>query len=130
MSIFPQRGLVQLATGASRVWKWLQRYWWVPVGFLVLLGGCILGGFLRREEGGLIVDPLRDVRDRIRENNERIDAAEAEAEMERDLEVERIEQEHAETLARLDEDQRKRAEEYRSNPRRLARWLTKLAKDQ
>jgi len=42
--------------------------------------------------------------------------------------VQRIEREHAAELEKLDEDQERRRQELRKNPKRLASWLTGLAR--
>jgi hypothetical protein len=108
---------------------WFRRWGWVPIAVVLLILGFILGGFLmRRRKGGRVSDPLSDIRNAVDENNLKIDAEIAEAQIERDRQLAKIEEKHRETLAALDEDQKKRAEQYRRNPRRLSRWLTGLAK--
>jgi hypothetical protein len=101
----------------------------VPIAVIILILGFILGGFLvRRRKGRRIVDPISDIKTAVEENNRKIDAEIMAAQIERDRELAEIEQKYKETLAALDDDQRERAERYRRNPKRLARWLTGLAK--
>ena len=108
---------------------WFRRWGWVPIAIIILILGFILGGFLvRRRKGRRIVDPISDIKTAVEENNRKIDAEIMAAQIERDRELAEIDQKYKETLAALDDDQRERAERYRRNPKRLARWLTGLAK--
>jgi len=115
----------------TKLWTWFRKWGWIPVAVLLLILGAILGGvFLRRRDGLVAVNPLRDIRKAVEDNNRKIDAELYEAALDRDRQVIEIEQEHAATLARLDEDQKARAAEYRDNPQRLSRWLNRLADEQ
>lgn len=114
----------------TKAWLWFRRWGWVPVAVLLTLIAFIIGGFLfRRSNGTIAVNPLRDIREAIDKNNRRIDAEVLQAEFVRESEIARIESEHAATIAKLNADQQQRREELRSNPRRLAQWLTKLTNE-
>jgi hypothetical protein len=115
----------------TKAWLWFRRWGWVPVAVLLTLIAFIIGGFLfRRDNGTIAVNPLRDIKKAVDKNNRRIDAELVQAEFERESEIARIENEHAATIAKLSADQQQRREELRSNPRRLAQWLTKLTNEQ
>jgi predicted Holliday junction resolvase-like endonuclease len=108
---------------------WFRRWGWVPIAIVLAILAFIAGGFIfRRRRDGRILDPLSDVRNAVEENNLRIDAEIIEAQLERDRQLAEIEARHRETLARLDEEQKKRAEQYRRDPKKLSRWLTNLAR--
>jgi Skp family chaperone for outer membrane proteins len=112
----------------TRAVVWFRRWGWIPVAVLIAVLAFAAGGFIfRRRKDGKVMDPLSDIREAVVRNNQKIDAElQAEA-IERDRRIASIEQEHAATIAALDEDQKKRAQQYRRNPDQLARWLTGLA---
>jgi Sec-independent protein translocase protein TatA len=110
----------------TKAWLWFRRWGWVPIAILLVVVAFIVGGFLFRKNGKIVINPLRDIRKAIDENNRRIDAELIQAEYDKEAEIARIEKKHADTIAKLDEDQQARREELRANPRRLARWLTNL----
>jgi flagellar biosynthesis/type III secretory pathway M-ring protein FliF/YscJ len=113
----------------KRTWLWLRRWGWVPFGFVLLVLGFLVGGFVfRRREDGKMADPLSDIKEAVQRNNEQIDAEIAAAETVRDEQIRRIEEEHQEQIATLTEDQEQRRQQLRRNPRRMARWLTNLAR--
>jgi Sec-independent protein translocase protein TatA len=110
----------------TKAWLWFRRWGWVPIAVLLVIVAFVVGGFLLRKNGKIVINPLRDIRKAIDENNRRIDAELVQAEYDKEAEIARIEKEHADTIAKLDADQQARREELRANPRRLARWLTNL----
>jgi hypothetical protein len=113
----------------TRVWTWFRRWGWIPAAVILAVLAFVLGGFLfRRREDGRILDPLTDIKDAVDRNNRHIDGEILEAEHQREEAIERIEAEHREQLEKLDEDQQRRRTELRRNPKKLARWLTNLAK--
>jgi hypothetical protein len=113
----------------TRVWTWFRRWGWIPVAVILAILAFVLGGFLfRRRPDGKILDPLSDIKDAVDRNNRRIDGEILEAEHQREEAIERIEAQHREQLERLDEDQQKRRVALRRDPKKLARWLTSLAK--
>lgn len=110
---------------------WFRRWGWIPVAIVIAILAFIAGGFIfRRRKDGRVMDPLSDIREAVERNNQKIDVELQEAAIVRDQRVAEIEQQHAETLAKLDEDQKRRAETYRRNPDRLAKWLTDLSRGQ
>jgi hypothetical protein len=108
---------------------WFRRWGWIPVAIVVAILAFAAGGFIfRRRKDGKVMDPLSDIREAVERNNKKIDTELQEAAYARDERIAEIEEEHAETIRTLTEDQKKRAESYRRNPERMARWLTNLAK--
>lgn len=53
-------------------------------------------------------------------------AEKLEAKIGRDLAVKKIEEEYRDTIAKLEEDQKKEAERLRSSPRDLSKWLARV----
>lgn len=108
---------------------WFRRWGWIPVAIVIAILAFAAGGFIfRRRKDGKVMDPLSDIREAVERNNQKIDAELQEAAYVRDQRIAEIEQQHAETIRNLTEDQKKRAEQYRRNPERMAKWLTGLAK--
>lgn len=107
---------------------WFRRWGWIPVAIVVAILAFAAGGFIfRRRKDGKVMDPLSDIREAVERNNHKIDTELQEAAYVRDQRIAEIEEQHAETIRNLTEDQKKRAEKYRRNPDRMARWLTGLA---
>lgn len=112
----------------ERAVVWFRRWGWIPVAIVIAILAFAAGGFIfRRRKDGKVMDPLSDVLEAVERNNHKIDAELQEAAYVRDQRIAEIEQQHAETIRNLTEDQKKRAEQYRRNPERMARWLTGLA---
>lgn len=113
----------------TKAYNWFRKWGWVPLGFILVVFAFILGGALfRRREDGKILDPLSDIRESIKTNNEQIDAEIEQAREVHVSQVQQIEQEHAAELEKLDDDQERRRQKLRKNPKKLARWLTGLAR--
>ncbi len=113
----------------TKAYHWLRKWGWIPLGFILLVLGFIFGGALfRRREDGKIVDPLSDIKEAVKRNDEQIDAEIEVARQNHVAEVQRIEREHSEQLEQLSEDQERRRQLLRRNPKRLASWLTGLAR--
>jgi Skp family chaperone for outer membrane proteins len=64
------------------------------------------------------------------ENNREIDIDVERARQAHVDEVQRIEREHAAALEQLNEDQERRRQQLRRNPKKLAKWLTRLAQNE
>jgi hypothetical protein len=112
----------------TRAWTWFRRWGWIPAAVILAILAFVLGGFLfRRREDGKILDPLTDIKDAVDRNNRKIDGEILEAEHRREEAIERIEAEHRAQIEKLDEQQQERRRELRRNPKKLARWLTRLA---
>jgi len=113
----------------TKIYNWFRKWGWVPLGFILLLLGFIFGGVLfRRREDGKIADPLSDIREAVKRNDEQINEEVEQARQIHIAEVQRIEREHAVQLEKLSEDQERRRQELRKNPKKLASWLTGLAR--
>jgi len=113
----------------KKTWLWLKKWGWVPVGFVILVVGFILGGFIfKKREDGTIIDPLSDLNEAINRNNEQINSELTHARDVRDQEVQRIETEYKTQIEQLNETQRNQYNEMRQNPKKAAKWLTNLAR--
>lgn len=89
----------------------------------------VLGGFLlRRREDGTVLDPISDLRGKIADNNKAIDQETEALRRAHEAEVIKIEREHEQVLQKLSQDQENRRQELRRNPKKLAKWLTGLAR--
>jgi len=113
-----------------KAWNWFRKWGWVPMGFLLLVLGFVGGGALfgRRREDGKRATPVDNIKDAIDRNNEEIDAEIEQARQQHVAEVVRIEREHQEAVAALDEEQERKRQELRRNPKKLAKWLTELSR--
>lgn len=108
----------------KKAWEWLKRNWmWVllPVGILLLL----LGIKPRPKVVGSQLHGAADAANKARAEAER-KAAEAQAA--RDAEVKRIEAEHAESIKKLTDAQKKTVEELRTDPEKLNEYLLNVGK--
>lgn len=113
----------------TKAWMWFRRWGWIPLGILFLLVSFILGGFLlNRREDGRVVGPVSDLRQKIADNNKALDSEVENLRRAHEAEVIKIEREHEQALQNLSEDQEKRRQELRRDPKKLARWLTGLAR--
>ena len=112
----------------TKAYNWFRKWGWVPLGFILLLLGFVFGGALFRRRDGKVVMPFEDIREKVAENNQRIDNEIEQARQAHIAEVQRIEREHAAELQKLSEDQERRRHELRRNPKKLAKWLTHLAR--
>ena len=126
----PCKVCAQWSLLAGKAIRKTRRWGWIPVGLLLVFLGFVAGGalFRRRDDHGRMPNPIRDLQKAIEENNQRIDAEIAVAALEHSNSIRRIEAEHADTIAQLTKDQRRRYDELRSNPTRCAKWLTRLAR--
>ena len=112
----------------TKTYNWLRKWGWIPLGFVLILLGFIFGGALFRRRDGKVITPLDDIRKSVEENNKKIDAEVEQARQAHVAEVQRIEREHAAQLEKLSEDQERRRQELRKDPKKLASWLTGLAR--
>lgn len=112
----------------TKAYIWFRKWGWVPFGFVLILLGFIFGGAIFRRRDGKIISPLEDIREKVEENNREIDIDIERAREAHVVEVQRIEREHAAQVQELTEDQERRRKELRRNPKKLARWLTRLAR--
>jgi hypothetical protein len=113
----------------KRAWLWLRRWGWVPLGFILLVLGFVAGGFIfRRKPDGTIKDPLSDIKDAVRRHDDQVDVELREAQRQKEEQIRQIEQEHAAEIAKLTAEQEAKRDELRRNPKKLARWLTNLAR--
>ena len=112
----------------TKAWNWFRKWGWIPLGFLLILVGFIVGGALFRRRDGKVITPLDDIRDAMQRHNDEIDT---EVEVARQVHIERvieIERDHQEQIDQLNEEQEQRRQELRLNPKKLASWLTSLAR--
>ena len=112
----------------TKAWNWFRKWGWVPLGFLLVLLGFIVGGALFRRRDGKVITPLEDIRDAVKRHDEEVDA---EIEVARQGHVARvieIEREYQAQIDQLNEEQEQRRQELRRNPKKLASWLTGLAR--
>lgn len=100
-----------------KVLRWLGRHWYVP---LVILVG-VFAFFAGRSPRAFIRDELDTI---DAGEKARVDAANR---MHDDAN-EAINDEYRETIAVLDEKQRRKADRLRSDPGARAKWLTRLSK--
>ena len=113
----------------TKIYNWFRKWGWVPLGFILLILGFIFGGAIFRRRDGKIIMPLDDIREKVDENNKQIDAEIEQARQAHVAEVQRIEREHAAELEKLSADQERRRQELRKDPKKLAQWLTNLARN-
>ena len=113
----------------TKVYNWFRKWGWVPLGLLLLILSFVVGGFLlkRRQDGG-VLDPVSDLRQKIADNNKAIDQETETLRRAHEAEVIKIEREHEEALQNLSQEQENRRQELRQNPKKLAKWLTGLAR--
>jgi len=111
----------------TKAWNWFRKWGWVPIGFLLILLGFILGGALFRRRDGRVITPLTDIRDAVQRNDEEINAEVESARQDHVTKVIEIERQYQEQIGQLSEEQEVRRQELRRNPKKLARWLTGLA---
>lgn len=113
----------------TRAYMWFRRWGWIPLGIIFLALSFILGGFLlRRREDGTVVGPISDLHQKIADNNKALDSEVESLRRAHEAEVIKIEREHEQALQNLSEDQERRRQELRKDPKKLARWLTGLAR--
>lgn len=113
----------------TKAWMWCRRWGWIPLGIVLIILGFILGGFLfRRREDGVVLDPVTDIRQKVTENNKVLDKEVEDLRRAHEQQIIQIEREHEQALQNLSEDQEKRRQELRRNPKKLAKWLTGLAR--
>jgi hypothetical protein len=115
----------------TKAYMWFRRWGWIPLGVVFIVLSFVLGGFLlrRREDGG-VLDPVSDLRGKIADNNKALDSELEGLRQAHEAEVVKIEREHEQALQNLSEDQENRRQELRRNPKKLAKWLTGLARGQ
>lgn len=115
----------------TKAYNWFRKWGWIPLGVIFLVLSFVLGGFLfRRREDGTVLDPISDLRGKISDNNKAIDQETEALRRAHEAEVIRIEREHEQLLQKLSQDQENRRQELRRNPKKLAKWLTGLARGQ
>jgi hypothetical protein len=113
----------------TKAYMWFRRWGWIPLGIVLIILGFALGGFiLNRREDGRVVGPVSDLRQKIQDNNKALDSEVEALRRAHEAEVIRIEREHEQALQNLSEDQERRRQELRKDPKKLARWLTGLAR--
>lgn len=113
----------------TKAYNWFRKWGWIPLGVVFLVLSFALGGFLlkRRQDGG-VLDPVSDLRQKIADNNKAIDQETENLRRAHEAEVIKIEREHEQLLQKLTQDQENRRQELRRNPKKLAKWLTGLAR--
>lgn len=115
----------------TKAWLWFRRWGWVPLAIILLILGFALGGFIfRRRQDGRILDPISDLRQKITDNNKVLDKETEDLRRAHEAEIIRIEREHEQVLQKLTQEQENRRQELRCNPKKLASWLTNLARGQ
>lgn len=113
----------------TKAYVWFRRWGWIPLGVVLIILGFVLGGFLlRRREDGSIIGPASDLRQKIVDNNKALDSELEGLRRAHEAEVIKIEREHEQALQSLSEDQERRRQELRRDPKKLAKWLTGLAR--
>jgi hypothetical protein len=113
----------------TKAYVWFRRWGWIPLGVIFLVLSFVLGGFLlRRREDGTVVGPISDLHQKIADNNKALDSEVEGLRRAHEAEVIRIEREHEQALQNLSEDQERRRQELRRDPKKLASWLTGLAR--
>lgn len=112
----------------TKAWNWFRKWGWVPLGFLLLLIGFIVGGALFRRRDGKVITPLTDIRDAVQRHDEEVDAEIETARQAHVVKVIEIERQYQEQIDQLNEEQQVRRQELRRNPKKLASWLTGLAR--
>jgi hypothetical protein len=100
---------------------------WVllPVGILMFLAGRMSRKTIEPTGGRETLE----AEEHRREQEAKAARESAEAADERDSRVEAIEQEHADTVARLNEKQKREAEELRRDPDKLNEFLLQVGKE-
>jgi len=98
------------------------------MGLILAVLGYAFGGFLEGIKNPRRRNPLRKLENAMHRNNQKIDAELAEAEADKNEKIRMIEKEYQEAIINLTDDQQKRKEQYKDDPKKLARWLTSLAR--
>ena len=115
----------------TKALNWFRKWGWIPLGVIFLVLSFVLGGFLlKRRQDGRVLDPVSDLRQKIADNNKKIDQETEDLRRAHEAEVIKIEREHEQLLQKLSQDQENRRQELRRNPKKLAKWLTGLARGQ
>lgn len=115
----------------TKAYNWFRKWGWIPLGVIFLVLSFVLGGFLlKRRQDGRVLDPVSDLRQKIADNNKKIDQETEDLRRAHEAEVIKIEREHEQLLQKLSQDQENRHQELRRNPKKLAKWLTGLARGQ
>lgn len=121
---------MSLTTATSKVLAWLKKYWiWIvlPVGLLLLVAQ-VISAF--RGKGKVIAVPHDGtlgpaIAQKDQEVAEKVQEAEAKAQEQ----IKEIEEKHAETLAKLSDQQRAEYQELKaSKPQELTNWLLAVGK--
>ena len=112
----------------TKAWNWFRKWGWVPLGFLFLLIVFILGGAIFRRRDGKVITPLKDIQDSVKRHNEEVDAEIAAAQQVHVDQVIKIERQYQDQIDQLTEAQQAQRQELRRNPKKLASWLTGLAR--
>jgi len=113
----------------TKAYVWFRRWGWIPLALIFVILGFALGGFIfrRREDGG-VLDPITDLRQKVTDNNKVLDKELEDRRRAHEQEIIKIEREHEQALQNLTQDQENRRQELRKDPKKLARWLTGLAR--
>ena len=109
----------------AKAWEWLKKNWmWVllPVGLLLLVFGVL------KPRPKVIGSQLHDAAVAANKARAEADKRAAEAAAARDAEVKRIEAEHAESIKKLTDSQKKTVEELRTDPEALNKYLLDVGK--
>ncbi len=99
------------------VWKWLKRYWYIP---LLLIAGILIWFFFRRSG-----TPLDSTLLELRAIRAEADVEKLEARVGTDKAIAVVEANYEAEMEKLDEAQKEEAKELRRDPKKLARFLVR-----
>ena len=109
-----------------KAWPWLRKHWWQVLIFPVGLTALYLA-FRRRQE--VVAPELVGAAEVQRQAEDEAEEARGAAETKRSSDIERIEEEHQETIDGLNEEQKARLEVLREDPDELNDFLLRVGRD-
>jgi len=106
---------------------WLKKYWkWLlfPIGILIFIAG-----YVSRPKPKVLAPELLDHAAEREKIEKRTAGQIVEAKEERDKKLAEVEKEHAETVSKLNAEQRGKMQRLRQNPEELNKFLLQVGKD-
>lgn len=119
----------ELAPWYVRAWEWLKENWKAVLLGVSTLGLGLLVGRSARRPQKVVAPELVGAEEERRRQREEADQKVREAKRLRQEEVSRLEEKHAELLARLSGEQRERVDELKDDPEGLNDFLLQVGRD-
>lgn len=103
-------------------WNWLKKYWvWLlfPIGILLF----VVGRLTRKDLLDVVAPEVVGAEEERRKAQEAADKKAFEAELERQRELDLVREKHDELIQDLTDEQREKAKELESDPKKLNEFL-------